>query len=134
MLVRNCIILHLRFRGDFMESKKKLSKYQLGLIIIAVLFMFLNNVFTTLYFSKTLSLTTYKYIFISFNSIIIIIAFAFKRRTNHIYRTLTIIMIGVSNLLNSIMTINLPTGLFLFVPWGLSLVLFLAFLTKSSDD
>ena len=120
--------------GDCMKCKKKISKYQLALVIAAAFVMLINNIFIMFYNSKTLTLTTYKYSFITFNSIIIITALVFKRRTNNIYRTLTMIMIGVSNLLNSIILISLPTGLFLYIPWGLSSILFLAFLTKSSDE
>lgn len=120
-----------------MKSIKKLSKYQLGLIIIVVLLLLLNYIFSSLYLSKILTLTTYIYVLISYNFIIIITAFIFTKRINHLYRTLTIIMIGVCNLLQSLMNIWKLGGLILtvlFFALIVSLILLFVFATQSADD
>ena len=120
-----------------MKSKKKLSKHQSILIIMASLLIFLNEIIGRLYLAKTFTLTEYKYIFISFSSIIIITALLLKKKFDNIYLTLAIIMIGVCNIFNSIMTIERIGIFYIFVfyfLWCLSFILLLAFITQAEKE
>ena len=118
-----------------MKSNKKLSKRKLGTIIIALLLIFLNLIIIMLFSSKTLTLTTYKYIFMSYNSIIIITALLLKKKVGHIYRTLTIIMVGIFNLLDSIMQIDtIKIGISTVLQFALFLSIILIFAFASQCD
>jgi len=120
-----------------MKSIKRLSKHQLVLIIMASLLIFLNEIIGRLYLAKTFTLTEYKYIFISFSSIIIITAFILKKKYDNMYRTLAIIMIGVCNLFNSIITIERIGTFYIFVfhfLLCLSFILLLAFITQAEKE
>lgn len=120
-----------------MKSIKKLSKNLLKLLIISVILIFLNDIVEKLYSAEILTLTSYKYIFISLNVAIIIIAIILKKKVDNMYRTLTIIMISVCNLLDSLMIIcinNILIYVILCVLVFLSLTLLFTFLLQSADD